>query len=139
MDAASWMSLATEAIPQVEALRAFKLEILKRLLCKKVEFSLSPTFMNHMVNELDEYRSMPMFPTLGQFDNDVACEMFKFKDYLEELKVNVLEAKTVGSLPALVPDHMAREECYFLYRLHESDPQNVPSPACDPARPRISQ
>ncbi len=38
-----------------EQLRTFKLHLLKRLLTDKISFSLSPSFLNHMVNELDEW------------------------------------------------------------------------------------
>jgi hypothetical protein len=36
-------------------LRKFKLHLLKRLLTEQISFHLTPTFINHMVNELDEY------------------------------------------------------------------------------------
>jgi hypothetical protein len=36
-------------------LREFKLHLLKRLLTDQFSFHLTPTFVNHMVNELDEY------------------------------------------------------------------------------------
>ncbi len=79
-----------------------------------------------------------MFPSLGQFDKDVAEEMTGFKEYLELLKEKALEARAIGTINALVPDHMAREECYFLYRLSRSDPDNVNAPKCDPTKPRIT-
>jgi hypothetical protein len=36
-------------------LRGFKLHLLRRLLCDQIGFHLTPTFLNHMVNEVDEY------------------------------------------------------------------------------------
>lgn len=36
-------------------LREFKLHLLKRLLTEQISFHLTPTFVNHMVNELEEY------------------------------------------------------------------------------------
>ncbi len=81
---------------------------------------------------------LPTFPSLGEFDNDVASEMFAFKDYLEVLKKKIIEAKSIGILSPLVPDHMAREECYYLYQLYRSDPDNVSNPKCDPTRPRVN-
>lgn len=36
-------------------LRQFKLHLLKRLLTDQIAFHLPPTFINHMVNEIDEY------------------------------------------------------------------------------------
>lgn len=41
--------------PSVLELRKFKLSLLERSIFKKVKIHLSPTFINHMVNELDEY------------------------------------------------------------------------------------
>lgn len=212
MDSQVWRSFARQVVPHVQSLRLFKLEILKLHLSKKVEIGLSPTFFNHMINELDEYvrnlnylgegqlippkspvhhhllwvldaeghaasiycdldasqtnlrntakcykdlwsqkyletvefagflrTGIPMFPSLGEFDETVAGEMFGFKDYLEDLKLKTLSAKAIGTLSPLVPDHMAREECYYLYRLHRSDPKNVPNPNCDFTRPRVQE
>lgn len=36
-------------------LRKFKLHLLRRLLTEEFAFNLTPTFLNHMLNELDEY------------------------------------------------------------------------------------
>ncbi|WP_400163073.1 DUF2935 domain-containing protein [Brevibacillus sp. TJ4] len=44
------------ACVQVENLREFKLHLLERHLVGKISLSLSPTFLNHMVNELEEYQ-----------------------------------------------------------------------------------
>lgn len=212
MNAESWISFARQVVPPVQSLRLFKLEILKLHLCKKVEIRLSPTFFNHMINELDEYlrnlnylgqgqvippkspvhhhllwvldaqghaasiyceldasqtklrntakcykdqwsqkyletveftgflrTGLPMFPSLGEFDETVAGEMLGFKGYLEDLIIKTLAAKAIGTLTPLVPDHMAREECYYLYNLHKSDPKNVPNPNCDFTRPRVQE
>ncbi len=210
LDAAGWRALAQQAIPAVDALRDYKLDILRRHLMNKVDIGLTPTFFNHMLNELEDYRKnlsflaqgqmvpamspihhhllwlsdaighaetiycrlddsqndlrmkakkfmelweknysaaqefagfsrtgLAMYPSLGEFDMRMSEEMSMFKDYLEMLKCKVLEARTLGSLPALIPDHMAREECYYLYRLFSSDPKHVAAPKCDPGRPRV--
>jgi len=81
---------------------------------------------------------IPLFPSLNLFDRDTACEMSRFKKYLETLRAKVLEAAATGTFGALIPDHMAREECYYLYRLNHSDPAVVPHPCCDPGHPRIN-
>ena len=49
------LALTKEAMLQVDALRRFKLSLLERLLLRKVSIGLPPTFLNHTVNELDEY------------------------------------------------------------------------------------
>lgn len=48
-------SLAAKAETEVENLRSFKLELIKQHLVGKIKIHLSPTFINHMVNELEEY------------------------------------------------------------------------------------
>jgi hypothetical protein len=47
--------LTEEALNQGKRLRIFKLELIKEHLVGKIEINLPPTFINHMVNELDEY------------------------------------------------------------------------------------
>lgn len=48
-------TLTQQACKQTEHLRDFKLHLLERHLIGKISISLSPTFINHMVNELEEY------------------------------------------------------------------------------------
>jgi len=43
------------AYRHVMELRHFKLHLLRRHLCGEIAIHLTPTFINHMVNELDEY------------------------------------------------------------------------------------
>ena len=38
-----------------EEFRTFKLYILSQQICEKISFNLPPTFVNHMVNEIEEY------------------------------------------------------------------------------------
>lgn len=49
------LEITQSAYQQALQLREFKLVILRRQLVGTLTFSLPPTFMNHMVNELDEY------------------------------------------------------------------------------------
>lgn len=49
-------TLTQHASAETEQLRAFKLHLLERHLVGKIAISLSPTFLNHMVNELEEMR-----------------------------------------------------------------------------------
>ncbi|WP_108991362.1 DUF2935 domain-containing protein [Paenibacillus agaridevorans] len=62
------------ALEATTELRTFKLDLLDRLLLGQVSIALSPTFINHMVNELEEYlrilislregKGVPVFPSL---------------------------------------------------------------------------
>jgi predicted nucleotide-binding protein (sugar kinase/HSP70/actin superfamily) len=47
--------LSTQAEKEVIKLREFKLELIRKHLTGKIKIHLSPTFINHMVNELEEY------------------------------------------------------------------------------------
>lgn len=49
-------ALNQKALHQTLSLRAFKLHLLERHLVGKIAISLPPTFINHMVNELEEYQ-----------------------------------------------------------------------------------
>lgn len=49
-------TLNQQAISETKNLRQYKLHLLERHLIGKIAISLSPTFLNHMVNELDEYQ-----------------------------------------------------------------------------------
>lgn len=50
----SLIKLVKEAKKEGEALRKFKLTIIKQHLVGKIKIMLTPSFVNHMVNELDE-------------------------------------------------------------------------------------
>ncbi len=52
------IKLTLDAEVSVRDLRTFKLELLKKQLTSQFVIHLSPTFINHMVNELDEYLLM---------------------------------------------------------------------------------
>ncbi|WP_077303111.1 DUF2935 domain-containing protein [Virgibacillus pantothenticus] len=50
------IAFANNVENMVEQLRAFKLSIIKRQLSGDIGIHLTPTFLNHMVNELEEYQ-----------------------------------------------------------------------------------
>ncbi|PLS05386.1 DUF2935 domain-containing protein [Neobacillus cucumis] len=52
---ADLVSLTNEAEKEVNHLREFKLDLIRKHLIGKIKIHLSPTFINHMVNELEEY------------------------------------------------------------------------------------
>ncbi len=55
-NAASFLAeLNKQAYELTMSLRAFKLSLLEKLLLGQVAIGLTPTFINHMVNELEEY------------------------------------------------------------------------------------
>jgi hypothetical protein len=200
--------LTKMAAKQTEKLRTFKLSLIKKKLTGKVTIGLGETFINHMVNELEEYLKIldhllknegvpefhPVhhhllwladaaghagaindeldlsekklkqqgsafqkdfeafylkaieiagylrtglleFPALTKFNNDVELEMKIFKSFLEELEEWEMNHMLLGSFSALMADHMAREECYYLIKLYESAGTQLPD--CDPSAPRV--
>ena len=74
------------------------------------------------------------FPALAKFHSDIYLEMSIFKRFLRELEEMELMNEALGTLSPLMADHMAREECYYLKKL--ADTTELPSPNCDPAKPR---
>jgi hypothetical protein len=60
------MQLAAKAEVEVIKFREFKLELLRKHLIGKIKIHLSPTFFNHMINELEEYQRILKHLKAGQ-------------------------------------------------------------------------
>ncbi|OYD08311.1 DUF2935 domain-containing protein [Paludifilum halophilum] len=54
-EASQLRSLAVQAKHHAREIRRFKLHLIQRHLVGQIKISLSPTFINHMVNEVEEY------------------------------------------------------------------------------------
>lgn len=187
--------------------RNFKLHLLSSTLYEGLVIHLTPTFINHMINELDEYMLMlqgfnegeiPQYepihyhllwlldaighaasissnldeveddmiirskrfqetftnlylkaiemdgylrtnlstiPSLERLNYQVENEMLPFRDLLIQIRNQRIEKTLLGTLMPLMADHMAREECYYLLKLSQSD--NTINPGCNPARRRV--
>ncbi|MBM7693446.1 hypothetical protein JOC77_002886 [Peribacillus deserti] len=188
--------------------REFKLSIIRRHVLARISIHLTPTFINHMVNELEEYlliigylernekppvfhelhhhllwlldasghaggindsldaverdlkyktalfekkfeqfylkaieltgylrANIVSFPALERMNKDVKLEIEIFKMFLEEVEELRLSDYVLGTFSALMADHMAREECYYLRKLAES--AKLEEPPCDPGKPRL--
>lgn len=204
-----WATFAFEAQSTVENLGTFKLNLLAMMLRREIVLDLTPTFVNHMVNELEDYLTILHFlskgqtplakspvplhllwlkdgegharhiaynldytnseliheaqsfadvflrhfseateyrgfsrtcldhyPSLQRFNLLAAENMQDFCDYLESLRDLLGNASALGSLRVAIIDHMLREACYYLRKLHHADP-TVPEPKCDPTRPSV--
>lgn len=202
-------SVTAKAYEAAMQLRAFKLNLLDRRLTGNVAIGFTPTFLNHMVNELEEYiriltsllegKGVPAYPSLhhdllwlsdasghaasiamdldvvekrlirqsqafekhfnefylkaieltgyfrtlkehypvlSKFHADVNMEMSVFMSFLKELEELELSEELLSRIDPLIPDHMFREECYYLLKLSQSG--SVPQPDCDPAKPRLN-
>jgi hypothetical protein len=85
------------------------------------------------------FRSKPPAagPALERFNLEIAAEIQKFMEFLIELCQGVIHQQILGRMLPLEPDHMWREECYYLRKIAEVTPE-FPMPDCDPGRVRIS-
>jgi hypothetical protein len=210
MDAKELPVLNQNAYQKACELRAFKLHLLERLLQNDIKFHLPPTFINHMVNELEEYlrilscllhnelppiveplhlhllwlsdasghaaslsanldmvekklihtsngfsqvfndcylkavelagymrSNLKQFPALSRFNKEVELEILLFQGFLRELEEMDLKAEVLGTLNPLMPDHMMREECYYLTKLAQVS--EVRQPQCDPTKQRVEK
>ncbi|AOZ91152.1 DUF2935 domain-containing protein [Paenibacillus crassostreae] len=208
LDMPQFMELNKLAHQNALSLRAFKLDLLERLLLGKVMIGLTPTFINHMVNELEEYirildeliqgKPVPkyhslhhdllwlqdasghaatiamdldavekrwieksedfeqhfnqfllkaieltgylrtlnnQYPSIIKFHEDVNLEMVVFMNFLQEVEEMGLTNTLLSRINPLVPDHMFREECYYLMKLSQSG--QITPPNCNPAKPRV--
>ncbi len=50
-----WVRLGEEALKEAQNIRTFKLSLIRKHLEGTIKTSLPPTFINHMVNEVEEY------------------------------------------------------------------------------------
>lgn len=200
--------LTRMAYEESRDIRAFKLDLIKQHLVGDIELGLPPTFINHMVNEVEEYleilkcllekqtvpvyhpvhhhllwlldamghaaalsgdldvvefrlrevsdtfvehfkdyyikavemkgylrTSLERFPALARFNFQVEQEILCFKEFLCNLREMVRTNEALGAIAPLIPDHMLREECYYLIKL--SQVSEVKPPECDPTRARV--
>ncbi|MDF2722360.1 MAG: hypothetical protein K0Q59_2035 [Paenibacillus sp.] len=206
--AAQLASLNQQAYTLTVQFRAFKLDLLRNVLLGSITVGLTPTFFNHMLNELEEYlriltalvegKPVPLFsalhhdllwlpdaaghaasiasdldsveqrliqksgkfekhfqglylksiemagymrtqlsefPAFQRFHHEIDLEMKLFVAFLQEIEQMVVSAEALDRLSPLIPDHMTREECYYLTKLAQLG--MVPNPECNPAKPRV--
>jgi len=65
-DENSFITLANEADSEVKKLKQFKLTLIEKHLVSKIKIQLSPTFISHMVNELEEYQRLLVYLRRGE-------------------------------------------------------------------------
>lgn len=76
------------------------------------------------------------FPSLSKLNKQVETLMTSFKEFLEDLRDDRIAGQILGTLFPLMADHMAREECYYLWKLSQTAGLTK-KPDCDPSSPRI--
>lgn len=76
------------------------------------------------------------FPSLERLNNEAYMLSTDFMDFLEKLRDQRMDLRVLGSLMPLLADHMARESCYYIWKLSQTI-ETIRRPDCDPTRPRI--
>ncbi len=200
-------ALTKQAFDYAEEIRNFKLQLIREHIAGKIKINLPPTFINHMVNEVEEclrilqclldkkiasghplhYHNLWLpdaaghaggiqcglddvetdlrdksqefemdfhilhrkaeefagytrtnltdFPALRRLNSQVDMKIGMFMRFLKDIEELRESNCAVGTLQPLMPDHMYREECYYLLKL--SRVSGINSPGCDPAAPRL--
>jgi hypothetical protein len=84
------------------------------------------------------FRSNPpsVDPVLEAYNVAMTKQMKEFMAFLKELKQGLTSQQILGRLVPLVPDHMYREECYYLSKIVGSE-SSLSMPDCDPGKPRV--
>ncbi|WP_088186915.1 DUF2935 domain-containing protein [Desulfosporosinus sp. FKA] len=82
-------------------------------------------------------RAIRDFSVLKTFNHEAANQIQQFIHFLTQLLERLLNRSILGMLDPLMPDHMLREECYYLTKL--SLVTDISSPSCDPGRARIME
>jgi hypothetical protein len=76
------------------------------------------------------------FPSLSRLNEQVGIAITNFTEFLESIRDQRMDGRVLGTMMPLMADHMAREECYYLWKLSQTT-NNIRKPSCDPARPRL--
>lgn len=76
-------------------------------------------------------------PALEALSEESAAAIVELMGFLDEIKNRLIQKKLLGRISVLEPDHMWREECYYLHKIARLTP-GMAKPECDPARPRVT-
>jgi hypothetical protein len=153
MDAREFPALHQNTYQKACELRAFKLHLLGRLLQNDIKLQLPPTFINHMVNEIEEYLRILSYLLRGELPPiiepnhlhllwlpDASRHAAALSDNMDMIETKLIDASNGFAqltLNPLFPDHMMREECYYLTKLAQVS--EVRQPQCDPAKQRVAK
>lgn len=101
---------------------------------KKKQLYFIKTFESFYIKavELTGYlrTQLQNFPALARFNKEVELEIILFQVFLKELKEMGFTRELLGTLMPLMPDHMYREECYYLHKLAQTSA--IKPPKCSP-------
>lgn len=78
---------------------------------------------------------LTQFAALSQLDVEAYDQTMAFTKFMLDVQAKRTDSRLLGIVPPLMPDHMAREQCYYMHKLAIS--ACLTPPACDPTRPRV--
>ncbi len=130
-----WLS---DAVGHAVSVSANLDEIEKDDIAKSREYEKNFTALYLKSIELNGFlrTGLNYFNSLTRLNEQAFSLMILFKEFLEQIKVERMNAILLGTLMPLMADHMAREECYYLTKLAQTV-QGIKRVDCDPARKRI--
>ena len=100
-------------------------------------FKMKLSNLSMRANIMNGYlRTQKKFPSLEQLNEEVGILIYNFKEFLEDIRDKSIDKRVLGTLTPLMVDHMAREECYYLWKLTRVAGL-INRPNCDPTRQRI--
>ncbi len=108
------------------------------LIDKSHNFEMNFTDLNLKALIMNGYlrTQLPSFPSLNRLNEQSDLMIQQFKEFLEGLRDQRIDGRVLGTLFPLMADHMAREECYYLWKLTQTAGL-VKRPDCDPTRQRL--
>jgi hypothetical protein len=116
------------------ALDLVEKDLIERAYCFEIQFhdlNTKALMMNGYLRS-----GLSSFPSLDRLNEQAGNAILVFLEFLENLRDQRMDGRVLGTLMPLMADHMAREECYYLWKLSLSS-SNVRKPDCDPGRPRL--
>lgn len=109
-------------------------DMIDKSTCFEMQFSdlnlKAIMFHGYLRTQLNE------FPALDRLNEQAGIAITQFMEFLEYLRDQRIDGKILGTLFPLMADHMAREECYYLWKLSQTAGL-MKKPDCDPTRPRV--
>jgi hypothetical protein len=109
-------------------------DIIKKSYNFEMQF-MDLTFKSHIMNGYLRTQ-LESFPALDRLNEQAEAAILCFKEFLESIRDQRMDGRLLGTLFPLMADHMAREECYYLWKLSQTAGL-LRRPDCDPSRSRV--
>ncbi|MFZ5967913.1 MAG: DUF2935 domain-containing protein [Bacillota bacterium] len=123
-----------DAIGHADMIRLGLDEVEKKLIQNTEEFRKRFLELYEKALELCGYTrtNLLQFPALRALNKEVEHVIKDFMEFLEELEEKKRNHEILATFSFLVPEHMLREECYYLTKLAQVS--EIKKPDCSPIR-----